>query len=73
MAYVCFDKQAKIALFTRFQSERFYSLSKFQVDISKTKDLPTDLRSEIRRWLVETFLDEHDDTVWADVDWHILG
>ena len=73
MAYVCLNKQVKVALFTRFQMERFYSLSKLRVEISKTKDLPQELRSDIRRWLVETFLDEHDDTVWADVDWHILG
>jgi predicted GNAT family N-acyltransferase len=48
-------------------------LSKLRVEISKTEDLPQDLKSEIRRWLVETFLDEHDDTAWANVDWHILG
>ncbi|MEA3439725.1 MAG: GNAT family N-acetyltransferase [Chloroflexota bacterium] len=43
-----------------------------KAEIARTKDLKEDLISEIHHWLMESFINENDTTVWSSVDWHIL-
>jgi GNAT superfamily N-acetyltransferase len=43
-----------------------------RVEITRTRDIKEDLISEIHQWLIETFINENDTTVWSSVDWHIL-
>jgi hypothetical protein len=44
-----------------------------KVEIIPSTELPPLLHDEIMGWLIATFIEDDDDTMWASVDWHVLG
>jgi predicted GNAT family N-acyltransferase len=44
----------------------------WKIQIQSTRSIPFEVLSHIHDLLRETFIEEGDDTLWSDVDWHIL-
>jgi predicted GNAT family N-acyltransferase len=48
-------------------------MDKLRVEIRPASDLSPSLQAQIIQWLVSEFVQEGDETLWSEMDWHILG
>jgi predicted GNAT family N-acyltransferase len=48
-------------------------MNKLRVEITPARELSSVLRAQIIKWLISEFVEEGDETTWADMDWHVLG
>ena len=44
----------------------------WEIVVQPTRSIPFDVLNHIYTLLRETFLEEGDETLWADMDWHVL-
>ncbi|HDD62251.1 MAG TPA: GNAT family N-acetyltransferase [Chloroflexi bacterium] len=48
-------------------------MDNLRIEIIPSNKLDSKLKEGIREWLVSEFIEDDDNTIWSDVDWHILG
>lgn len=48
-------------------------MNQLRIEIIPTLELQPKLKEDIKEWLVSEFIEDDDNTIWSDVDWHILG
>ncbi len=48
-------------------------MNHLRLEIIPSIDLHPTLKKDIKDWLISEFIDDEDETIWSNVDWHILG
>jgi hypothetical protein len=48
-------------------------MNKLRIEVIPSTELNSKLKKDIKKWLISEFIDDDDETIWSDVDWHIIG
>jgi len=48
-------------------------MKQLRIEIIPSIELHPTLKKDIKDWLISEFIEDEDETIWSNVDWHILG